>query len=180
MATFENIYAKSEIINSWNETNAELATWLSQLSDKNFILSKNNKWSVAENMEHIYISAKAVAKAMQLPKPVLEGFGKPNGPSKKIMEIVAMYKVKLAVTPLPNNPYAPKKATEKTRQEIMQNWKDVGEFLRLQVEEWASEDLDKYVLPHPLLGNMTIREMLFFTILHSYHHLKNMKKLELR
>ena len=34
------------------------------------------------------------------------------------------------------------------------------------------EDLDNYILPHPLIGKTTIREMLYFTIYHVQHHHK--------
>jgi len=30
--------------------------------------------------------------------------------------------------------------------------------------------LDLYILPHPLLGKITLREMLYFTAYHVYHH----------
>jgi len=33
------------------------------------------------------------------------------------------------------------------------------------------DDLDRVMLPHPLLGKLTLREMLFFTIYHVEHHL---------
>lgn len=34
------------------------------------------------------------------------------------------------------------------------------------------DELDKYILPHPLLGKLTIREMMYFTIYHVEHHKK--------
>ena len=34
------------------------------------------------------------------------------------------------------------------------------------------KDLDVYILPHPLLGKVTLREMLYFTIHHNEHHLE--------
>ena len=42
--------------------------------------------------------------------------------------------------------------------------------------QWIfGDDLDKYVLPHPLLGKVTLREMLYFTIHHNEHHLELLK-----
>jgi hypothetical protein len=38
------------------------------------------------------------------------------------------------------------------------------------VGHWREEDLDRYRLPHPLLGKLTVREMLLFTVYHNYHH----------
>jgi len=39
-----------------------------------------------------------------------------------------------------------------------------------RVNGWSEADLDRYLLPHPLLGKLTVREMLFFTIHHAQHH----------
>ena len=35
---------------------------------------------------------------------------------------------------------------------------------------WSERALDRYRLPHPLLGRLTVREMLLFTLYHSVHH----------
>ena len=45
------------------------------------------------------------------------------------------------------------------------------------LRNWRDTDLDKYFLPHPLLGKLTIREMLFFTLYHDRHHVNNVRKL---
>ena len=37
----------------------------------------------------------------------------------------------------------------------------------------SQADLDRYRLPHPLLGKLTVREMLFFTVYHNYHHVRS-------
>ena len=50
----------------------------------------------------------------------------------------------------------------------------------MRIDSFSEKDLDNYILPHPLLGKLTIREMLFFTIYHVQHHevltLKNLGK----
>ena len=52
----------------------------------------------------------------------------------------------------------------------------IGEKYTERLGNWSEKDLDKYKLPHPLLGKLTVREMLFFTIYHNEHHLKAMLK----
>jgi len=36
----------------------------------------------------------------------------------------------------------------------------------------SEQNLDTYILPHPLLGKITMREMLYFTADHVQHHQK--------
>jgi DinB superfamily len=39
-----------------------------------------------------------------------------------------------------------------------------------KLEKLSEEELDTYLLPHPLLGKLTFREMLYFTAYHAEHH----------
>ena len=48
--------------------------------------------------------------------------------------------------------------------------RDLIKRLSARVDRWSDEDLDNTLLPHPLLGKLTVREMLFFTIHHVQHH----------
>ena len=45
-----------------------------------------------------------------------------------------------------------------------------------RVQQYDENALDHYILPHPLLGKLTMREMLFFTIHHNFHHLHLIRK----
>ena len=54
----------------------------------------------------------------------------------------------------------------KRAEQSQQLWSAVG--------SWREADLDRYLLPHPLLGKLTIREMLFFTLYHNYHHVQSL------
>jgi hypothetical protein len=41
--------------------------------------------------------------------------------------------------------------------------------------KFSEKDLDTLILPHPLLGKVTLREMLYFTIYHVQHHVEQVK-----
>jgi hypothetical protein len=43
-------------------------------------------------------------------------------------------------------------------------------------KKWADSQLDQYIVPHPLLGKITLRELCYFTIYHTYHHLAIVKE----
>jgi hypothetical protein len=43
------------------------------------------------------------------------------------------------------------------------------------INKWKAADMEIYLLPHPLLGKLTIREMLLFTIYHIEHHFVNLQ-----
>jgi len=41
-----------------------------------------------------------------------------------------------------------------------------------RVRKYNEQQLDSYILPHPLIGKLTLREMLYFTLYHAEHHHK--------
>ena len=47
-----------------------------------------------------------------------------------------------------------------------------------KMERWKDVDLDRYLLPHPLLGKITLREMLYFTTFHIQHHQQTIENLQ--
>jgi uncharacterized damage-inducible protein DinB len=54
--------------------------------------------------------------------------------------------------------------------------KVVQKFIQL-VQKFSEKDLDYYVLPHPLIGKLTLREILFFCFYHVQHHHKITKEI---
>ncbi len=44
-----------------------------------------------------------------------------------------------------------------------------------KVDTCSKGQLDTFILPHPLLGKVTLREMLYSTIYHVQHHQKQIK-----
>jgi uncharacterized damage-inducible protein DinB len=51
------------------------------------------------------------------------------------------------------------------------------EALTARVAKWSEANMDYHVLPHPLLGPLSVREMLFFTVYHNTHHVLNVQRL---
>jgi uncharacterized damage-inducible protein DinB len=47
----------------------------------------------------------------------------------------------------------------------------VNSRLVAALERWSDRNLDRIQLPHPILGKITAREMVFFTIYHGHHHI---------
>lgn len=63
---------------------------------------------------------------------------------------------------------------------ILQRFADVYQALIEAVGNWSEQELDRYVIPHPALGKLTILEMLHFTSAHTQHHLRLLPKIEKR
>jgi molybdopterin synthase catalytic subunit len=59
----------------------------------------------------------------------------------------------------------------------MKAYENVVKKLNKVAQKCSEKDLDYYVIPHPLIGKLTLREMLFFCIYHVQHHHKITEKI---
>ncbi len=133
--------------------------------------SRNGKWSPAQQLDHILRSVRPVHMAMGLPKWFLRiAFGKPNRPARSYEGLVQRYQEKLATGGRASGRFVPTAAPSSSVQQMSTTLRDLIARLSGRIDRWSDEDLDNTLLPHPLLGKLTVREMLFFTIHHVQHH----------
>ena len=167
---------KQEILRASKIIFNQLTDTCLQISDTEFFLRPGEKWSAAENVDHLIRSLKTTRLAYSLPKSFVRmGFGKPNRSSRSYEELVTKYKLKLEQGGRASGRYIPKKLSVKKMQ-IMQEWQKQNEKYLEAVElNWKDHQLDQYIAPHPLLGKITLRELCYFTIFHTEHHLNTIK-----
>ena len=66
--------------------------------------------------------------------------------------------------------YIPKKISFHERGRLSGKLLKTVSKINKLVDRFSEEELDQLILPHPILGKLTIREMLYFTIYHVQHH----------
>lgn len=133
--------------------------------------SRNGKWSPAQHIEHILRAVRPVAMALLVPKWFLRWrFGRPNRPPRDYEGLVQRYKEKLAAGGRASGRFVPPEVPASDVDAIAASVKKSVAVLARRVNNWSEHDLDTVLLPHPLLGKVTVREMLYFTIYHAQHH----------
>lgn len=173
----ENIYSKDEIILGLKTAVNNLVDWTAALTDAEFNTSINDKWGAGEQLEHLRKSSKPLVMALKLPKIVIKlKVGKPNRASRSFTAVKDKYEMKLATQEVGTTAFFPDAHLNKSRQQIINDYQQISEKLIKAIKNWRDEELDKYILPHPLLGKLTVREMLFFTIHHTRHHHNHLKE----
>jgi len=88
---------------------------------------------------------------------------------------LARYKEKLKGFVGTNNTTNGKTHAIEEKKSLLVNFQIQIQRLQKVLEKWSEEDLDKYLIPHPLLGKLTIRELMLWMVYHHYHHLDNLK-----
>ena len=74
-----------------------------------------------------------------------------------------------------SGPFIPPFIGFEKKDELIKKYAEQKQKLISKIEKQNEKDLDVYILPHPLLGKVTLREMLYFTIHHNEHHLESLK-----
>lgn len=171
------ILDKKDITTALLEKVNAFNNYISALNREQFESSPGGKWSAGQHLEHLIRSIKPLLLAYRLPKFLLSRiFGKTNRLSKSYEELVAKYKSKLAAGGKAVGPFIPPVVTFNMKEKLVKKYARHTEKLAAIIQKQSEENLDLYILPHPLLGKLTLREMLFFTIYHNEHHLENLKK----
>jgi len=104
-------------------------------------------------------------------------FGTNNRDNRTYNQIVQKYQDKLADNPGVVANISKKIPTIKLTDKISYVSKLEKEKIKLikVFQKWTERDLDTFLLPHPLLGRMTIREIVIWTAYHTEHHYKILK-----
>lgn len=171
-----SINNKEEIKKALDEKVNAFNNYILPLNKEQLEATPGNKWSAGQNLDHLIRSIRPLPPVYSLPKFMLKiMFGKANRPSKTYEELVEKYKSRLSTGGRANDPFVPQTIVFEQKEALIKKYNRHKQNLFNKIEKQSEEDLDKYILPHPLLGKITLREMLFFTIFHNEHHLELLK-----
>ena len=149
-----------------------MADFANSLPEAQFYQQPAGKWSVADTIHHLFLSARPVVRLMAASREVFQQWGQPDDPSRSYDEMAEAYRQALsrgvkapaAMSPQPED-------VNIGRSAVMERFMHIYDTLATTADTWSADDLDRYRMPHPALGNITVREMLDFTDIHTLHHL---------
>lgn len=170
---------KDEIIEKLELATKEFNSFCATIDDDSFFRQPLEKWSIAQNVKHLIVSANSTRLAFTLPKFIVRIYaGKPNRASRTYDELVNKYKLKLEQGGKASGRYIPEKID---RNYPKAKWLEdfslsMSKLTNSINRKWTNEQLDQFIAPHPLLGKITLRELCYFTIYHIHHHIAIIKE----
>jgi len=170
------IRTKNELIDTLKDSNQRVTIWFIEIPAKDFFTRQGEIWSASENVDHLIRAHRPITKALKLPKITLRAmFGKPGNASMAYEELCQSYRDAIAKGAQASGRYVPNQENpdsnaEAKKRDLLDQFSNASTELVSAVEKWDENELDQYVLPHPILGTLTVREMLFFTIYHNLRH----------
>jgi hypothetical protein len=170
-------YTGDELVAALRRVQEEGDAYLRTLPSSVFFAPQGPAWSPAEHARHLVKSLRPLVRVLRWPRPVLGLlFGRHRGPGRDFAELRRTYQAALAaggqagrftpsVQPPPQDAAAGQDA-------ILSRLGATARDVQAGVQRWPEPSLDRYQLPHPLLGRLTVREMLEFSVYHHAHHLR--------
>lgn len=176
--TITNPQTREDILSALDDLREQGLSFWAEFAPDKFAAPIGDAWSPADNVRHLIKSTLPVTKALKLPGLALRTlFGQAKEASLSYGDLVAKYKALLAaggnagkfaprVAPVPDDIVA-------WQRKLISVTRDSLSDLSQAAGRWSESDLDRHCLPHPLLGKLTLREMLLFTLYHYSHHKEN-------
>lgn len=165
---------RDEIVRDLQRVHRDGTAWWNAIPTAAFFAPFGEAWSPAENVRHLIKSSRPIVQALSAPRLLLMlRFGRAKRPSMSYEQLRATYDARLEQGANAGR-FSPERRDETDheawRARIMSERDRVHSALTAAIAKWPEPSLDRYQLPHPLLGNLTMREMLLFTLHHEQHH----------
>jgi hypothetical protein len=162
---------KLEILAALESNARSIVGLISSLSDRLAFDGDADHWSPAHHLVHLTKSSASVAKALRSGTLPLH----PTARSRTYAEVRDAATTALAQT-------AKDRLLEMGRTvviapgtalaDVTEGFESASAALRTAASTWSEEALDRHAIVHPLMGELTVREMLLFFVVHERHHLK--------
>jgi hypothetical protein len=171
---------KENISQLLDETHKTLINWLQANENKEkWETGPEGKWTTGQHALHLLQSIKPLNNALSLPKFILKfKFGKANREVRDFNTVADRYNKRLKDSQGKTfkgskNMSVP---TENDKAYILNRLETESKKLQAKTLRWTNKDLDTYILPHPLMGKMPVRELLMWTSHHVKHHTQTLQE----
>jgi hypothetical protein len=159
-----------EIQSELSKRHTAFCDYIAFLSKEEFLLTQDGKWTAGQQLDHIRRAVSLLPLGLSLPGIVRRLiFGK-----RKIGlpydALVKRYKDVLEKGGKASGPFIPKSVLFEDRKKISIQLQNSITKINAHLTAYPEDQLDATCLPHPLLGKITLREMMMFTLYHVDHH----------
>jgi hypothetical protein len=178
------LYAKTDIASRLKDMQAAVNNTVVAMTPEQFERVTGEEWSAADYLKHLILSVKPFARVVSMPLDKLRDmFGTPDRDSMPYEDFVELYHRRLdegmraekvpSVTPVE---YRLPPETTDLKATLLTAWNEGNDRLITALEALDDDALDSYQLPHPAVGLVTLREMLYFTAYHNKMHWNDIRR----
>lgn len=169
---------KFHIINSTESVVEDILRFCKSMDDE-FFFKGNGKWSPAENLEHLRLSFYKSWQGLFIPKFISRIiFKKPQSTSLPYEVLQEKYEQLLSNGAKATKEYIPDFSKKKrTKDQVIEEFRSTfNRYLNEVRYYWEEKTMESYQFPHPLLGLITARELMYFNLFHCWHHFRILRR----
>jgi len=168
---------KQEIGELLTKNYQSFINYINDLTPQEYAFSYQQKWTAAQQLEHMVLCVKPLVQVFSMDKPAIEqNFGVTDKPSRSYDVLLKDYLDKLGQGGKAPNRYVPETVLPEQRKELSDTLAKMIRELCAKIETFTEQELDTLCIPHPLLGNLTLREMLYNAAYHVQRHEEQTKQ----
>lgn len=165
---------KEELTDKLVSTHKNFEKYLLSLSTEELHHKPNGKWSAFQQLAHIVVCLKPLVQVYGMPTNMIAMM---FGRSEEDLifsynDHVAAYEAKLAAGGKAPAQFWPENVQASEVKTLCKILEDRVLALTKGLRNISEEDLNALQIPHPLLGEISLREMLYNAIYHVQHHHK--------
>lgn len=164
---------KEALVSLLEAKHKKLLDWLENQPKENWEKGPEGKWRTGQQILHLTDSLQLLNNALSYPKFLLKyKFGTCNRAPRDYEAVAKKYQQKL----LENKERAKvfnkdlKTPSLEERHTLVNKLQIQNKKLQYKTLKISDKNLDTLVVPHPLMGKMTIREIVMWTAHHTEHH----------
>lgn len=169
----ENLNTTEDLVREFRALTAKACEFLRQIPPDRFFAHPDKGWSIAENVKHLSKTTWPITMGLKLPSAVPSAlFGKGKG-SRPFAEIKRVYYASLAEG-FQAGIYTPGKAVAGQAEQQEKLIRKFEASVNDLIDAFSRLDdvlLDTVRMPHPAIGRLTLREMLYSSLNHDIHHM---------
>ena len=175
--TRSGIQTKPEIAAALRESMSAITAWTAAQPDAHFATGPVGRWSAGQHLAHLVSSVQPLTLGMGMPKFLLSfALVTMNRPSMSYLDLTTKYENALSAGGKASGRYVPPAVAASRKAALIRALNAQRDKVLRQLEKFTEADLDRFGGKHPLIGVLSLRELLFFTIHHHDHHLHTLQR----
>ncbi len=174
----------AQIAEALDEVNQRVANMVQAASAAQLEAGDAESWSAVGYLKHLIISVKPISKLIGFkPEDVIRRFGETTHAPRTYEDVKAMYFGRLAEgvraedyeNVLPTAYRFPDSVVDQ-HAHLREAWLQANQRIIDMLPNWSDDALDRAQVLHPAIGMISMREMLYFTVIHNRLHAGDIEK----
>lgn len=162
---------QAQLIAALRENHQKFTDYLAGLSTEDFTFAPENGWSAGQQLQHIVLCLKPLVHVYGMDaEQIIQNFGQTDRSNRSPETLKSDYLAALAKGGKAPQAYVPEPVADSERALLLASMTGLVEALCERVDRRSPTELDQLCILHPLMGLISLREMLYNATYHVTHH----------